>query len=274
MQRNTPDFIGIGAQHAGLGMVTKLLASHPAVVDSIPATHFFSTDAYDTKGTAWYETTLPVKARGILTGECSPTYLTSSGVAERIVRDYPDTKIFVIVRNPIERAVVQYEYAKSKRQVSSQISCARYLATVPKAQTDGFYGQHLREYFAYYSSLQLHVIIYDELYENPLKVMQTLYAFLEIDTTFIPKALSAYAPPPDEPINPGKIKRMVMFIKRRIKKLTEKPPQPVFPIPYQIETYFTQEELAPFKRVFRTDAEPLSNFMHRDMGSFWKLDEA
>jgi hypothetical protein len=168
--------------------------------------------------------------------------------------------------------VVQYEYAKTKRQVSAQISCARYLATVPQAQTDGFYGHHLREYFAYYSSLQLHVIVYDEFFENPLKVMQALYAFLEIDATFIPKTLAAYAPPPDEPINPGKIKRLRMFIKKRIKRLTEKPPQPVFPPLYQLERYFSPEEIAPFKRAFAVDAQPLSNFMHRDMGAYWNLE--
>lgn len=274
MQRNTPDFIGIGAAHAGLGVVTKLLSSHPAIVDSIPALHFFNTEAYDTKGVAWYEDTLPPKAPGVLTGECCPGYMTTSGVAERIVREYPDTKLFVIVRNPIERAIVQYEYAKAKRQVSAQISCARYLATVPKVQTDGFYGQHLREYFAYYSSLQLFVVVYDELVENPLKVMQSLFAFLEVDANFVPKALAAYAPPPDEPINPSKLKRLIMFIKKKIKHLTEKPAVPVFPPPYVISQYFTPEELAPFKRAFAVDALPLSNFMHRDIGTLWNLEEA
>ncbi len=273
MQRNTPDFIGIGAPQAGLSVVTRLLACHPAIVDQIPALQFFNTDAYESKGVGWYEDTLPKKAPGTLTGECCPSYMTTPGVAERIVREYPDTKIFVIVRNPIERAIVQYEYAKAKRQVSSQISCARYLATVPRAQTDGFYGQHLREYFAYYSSLQIMVIVYDELVENPLKVMQALYAFLEVDSNFIPKTLAAYAPPPDEPINPSKLKRLIMFIKKKIKHLTEKPPQPVFPPPYVIEKYFSPEELAPFKRAFAIDAHPLSNFMHRNMGAFWNLED-
>jgi hypothetical protein len=273
MQRNSPDFIGIGAPHAGLGVVTKLLSAHPAVVDSIPALNFFNTDDYATKGVAWYEDTLPKKSPGVLTGECSPTYMTTPGVAERIVGEYPDTKLFVIVRNPIERAIVQYEHAKAKRLVSTQISCARYLTTVQKAQTDGFYGHHLREYFTYYSSLQLQVIVYDELVENPLKVIQSLYAFLEIDKEYIPKILAAYAPPPDDPINPSKLTRLILAIKKQIKRMREKPPVPIFPPPYRISAYFTPEELVPFTEAFATDARPLSNFLHRDMGAFWNLEE-
>jgi hypothetical protein len=274
MQKHSPQFIGIGAAHAGLGIVTKLLSSHPQVVTAIPALNFFNTDAFVTRGTLAYEDELlPAYQSGKLRGECSPAYLAAPGVAERIATEYPDTKLFVIVRNPIDRSIAHYEQAKRKKAVSPHISCARYMAATPAVQTDGFYGKHLHEYFFYYTSKQLHIIVYEDLVTSPLTVMQTLFAFLEINPNFIPKELASFAPPPDEPKHRGRISRLVHFIAKLIKKARTKPAAPIFPEAFVHTKYCTAEELVPFKRVFATDARHLTNLLHRDMGVFWNLDE-
>ncbi len=273
MQKHAPQFIGIGAAHAGLGIVTKLLSSHPQVITAIPALNFFNTDAFATRGTLAYEDTLlPPYESKRLRGECSPAYLSTSGVAERIATEYPDTKLFVIVRNPIDRAIAQYEHAKRTRALSAQISCARYMTATPQVQTDGFYGKHLHEYFLYYTSQQLHVIVYEDLVSSPLTVMQALYAFLDINPTFIPKELATFAPPPDEPKHRGRISRLIHFVIKLVKKARTKPVVSVFPKALAQATYFTPEELAPFQRVFATDARHLTNLLHRDMGVFWNLE--
>ena len=57
MQRHSPQFIGIGAEHAGLGVIVRLLSAHPGISATIPALNFFNTDAFEQKGTDWYEST-------------------------------------------------------------------------------------------------------------------------------------------------------------------------------------------------------------------------
>jgi len=271
MKKSGPSFIGIGASFSGLGVITKCLAAHPQVSDTIPAYNFFSSDAFTKKGLLWYEAHSATIDPAILSGDCSPIYLVTKGVAEKIVKSYPDTKIFVVVRNPIDRALAEYEHAKANRRVSSQISCVRYLTTVPTAQTNSFYGQHLHEYFAYYSSLQLHVIVYEELVENPLKVMQALYGFLDIDTAFIPKLMARYAPPADEPKHPSKLYRLRKLISRLVKKMMDKPPVAIFPPTLPQSAYLEASQLTALAAAYAVDARHLSNLLHRDMEVFWNL---
>ena len=273
MQKNAPDFIGIGADHAGLGIITKLLTAHPAIASEIPSCRFFnqSIDVAE-EALAAYEAQLPAREKKHrLRGECSAEYLTAPAAAERIVNAYPTAKLFVIVRHPIDRAVAVYEQAKQAGHVSRGTTCAEYLLNHPVVQTDGFYGHCLSAYFSYYTALQLYTIVYEDFVENPLKVIQSLYAFLEVDAHFIPKALAAYAPPEDEPINPGRLTRLFRFIGKKIKKLRTKTPMPITPPQFDRTHFFSPEELSIFTAAYVPDCAQLTNILHRDMGVFWNL---
>ena len=209
-----------------------------------------------------------------MVGECSASYLSAPGVADRIVAAYPTTKLFVIVRHPLERAIAVYESAKKTGRIAANVSCAQYLVDHETVQSDGFYGQHLHDFFTYYTSLQLHMIVYEDFVENPLKVIQDLFGFLEVDTQFIPKALAAYAPPPDEPKHRSRLSRLIHWCATRLKALTAKPTVPVTPPPYQLTQYFSPAELAAFSKALQPDCAHLTNVMHRDMGVFWNITDA
>jgi hypothetical protein len=271
MQKNQPDFIGIGADHAELGLVASLLAAHPGIVTPIPATHFFSNPDYQAEALADYEASLPRPVKGKLRGECSSSYLTTPQVADRIVQVYPTTKLFVVVRNPLDRAVAVFEHARKQGIISPKVSCVEYLTSHPRVQTDGFYAHHLHSFFTYYTSLQMHVIVYEDLVANPLTVMQSLYEFLEVDKYFVPKALAAYAPPPDEPKHRGRISKLIHFVIKLIKRMTARPFVPILPPAFPLERYFTSVELAAFKAAYVTDSTHLTNQLHRDMSVFWNL---
>lgn len=274
MQNHSPSFIGIGASFSGLGVITNCLAAHPQVSSTIVAHNFFSTSAFTDKGLAWYEAQFNESKKEVLEGDCSPGYLVTGGTAEKIVTAYPATKLFVVVRNPIDRAIANYEHAKATGKIGRNITCARFLTALPSAQSDGFYGQHLHEYFIYYSPLQLHIIVYEELVENPLKALQALYTFLEIDSSFIPKQLAMYAPPPEEPKHPSKLYRLRRSIKGLIKRYFKKVPAPVFLPAYKQDTYFSSSELQVLRQAYAVDARHLTNLLHRDMGVFWDLETA
>ena len=275
MQKNAPDFIGIGADHAGLGIITALLAAHPGIESTIPNRQFFDRPDYTEAGLVTYEAALPPRGKKPLKrGEVSAGYLTSPLAAERIAAAYPTTKLFVIVRNPLDRAIALYEHAKAVGKVAPHVSCARYLAEHPTPQSGGFYGHHLHAYFVYYTSLQLHIIVYEDFARDPLKVMAELYAFLELDTHVIPKALAAYAPPPEEPKHRGRISRVIHFAITMLKKTTAKPVVPITPAPYIQSQFFSAPELTAFRQVYASDCVHLTNLLHRNMGIFWELEPA
>lgn len=272
IQKHAPQFIGIGGKGTGLALLTRLLEAHPDVRGPLPNVGFFCTGGGEEEDIKIYEQALALRSPIPKSGECCPDYLSAKEAASCIAGTYPDAKLFAIVRNPLDRAIAEYVHVKATRQIPASVSCAQYMTNHPSAQTDGFYAKHLNQWFGFYSPLQLYVIVYEDFIKDPLNSIQKLYDFLELKKDFIPKQLEAFAPPPDEPIHPGRIKRLIRFLVNRVKKIHPKkvhgpiaPPAPVQ------KDFLSREELAIFKATFANDAAQLSHLLHRDMVVEWNL---
>lgn len=272
IQKHAPQFIGIGGKGTGLALLTQLVETHPDVRGPLPNVGFFCTNAGTGDDIKIYEKALALTSLVPKSGECCPDYLTTKEAASCIASAYPDAKLFAIVRNPIDRAIMEYQHAKSTRQIPASVTCAQYMTNHPSAQTDGFYAKHLNQWFGFYSPLQLYVIVYEDLIKDPLNSIQKLFDFLELKKDFIPKRLEAFAPPPDEPIHPGRIKRLILFITKKVKKIHPKKIQgPIAPPAPEQNKFLSPEELAIFKATFASDAAQLTHLLHRDMVVEWNL---
>ncbi len=271
--RQGPAFIGIGASHAGLSQVTKWLCEHEAIADSVPAGNFFNTEAFTKKGLDWYEDRIGCgrQSKGQLCGDVTAGYLVHKDVPQRIATSYSDTKLFLIVRHPLKRALQAYIANQTIDKSASNLSAAAYLAKETAIQMESCYADHLAYYYEYYAPVNLHIIIYEDLLADPIKVMQSLYAYLEIDTQVIPKGLKHLAPPPEPPKNPGLIKRTRMRIKKLYKRLRERPVGPLFSPEPDMDRLLSPEEKELFIARPRPAADRLSHMVGRDMLSFWEL---
>jgi hypothetical protein len=120
--RSLPDFMVIGTKRGGTTSLYNYLLAHPNVGPLFPAVanikgiHFF--DRKFLKGPAWYRSHFPTVlsrflAPGRLVGEASPYYLASPGAPRRARSLVPDTKLIVLLRNPVERA---YSHYKERRR--------------------------------------------------------------------------------------------------------------------------------------------------------------
>lgn len=272
--RKGPAFIGIGASFAGLTQVTTWLAEHDEIVDVIPSGNFFNTEAFTKKGLDWYEERIcPSQGKsGLLCGDVSPGYLINAQVPKRIATSYSETKLFVIVRHPLKRALAAYVAHRDIDARAKNQSAATYLAEEVSLQTESYYADHLAHFSEYYAPVNLHIIAYEDLVADPLKVMSELYEYLEVTKTVIPKSLRHLAPPPEPPKNPGLIKRSIVRIKTAVKKFRERPIGPLFPPEPAIETLLSAEEQALFVASMRPSADRLSHIMGRDMVAFWNLE--
>jgi len=59
---------------------------------------------------------MPLSNDSQLTVEKTPSYFVTPGAAERIYRMSPTTKLIVVVRDPVTRAISDYTQALSKRK--------------------------------------------------------------------------------------------------------------------------------------------------------------
>jgi hypothetical protein len=102
-----PDFIGIGAESAGLRWWYRLLLEHRAIrpPQGEHALRFFSqhwTHEMTEADVAGYHARFP-RRRGTIVGECSPRYLFLPWTPPLIARAAPDAKLLVMLCDPIER---------------------------------------------------------------------------------------------------------------------------------------------------------------------------
>jgi ribosomal protein S15P/S13E len=114
-----PDFFIVGAQKCGTTSLYNYLIQHPCVLSANEKEiHFFS-DKYNL-GIYWYRAQFPSLVKKyrhlwhyhqkIITGEATPYYLFHPHAATRIKSLYPDSKIIIMLRNPVDRAFSHYRY--------------------------------------------------------------------------------------------------------------------------------------------------------------------
>lgn len=109
---NDPGFIVIGAQKCGTSSLHYYLDQHRGLVGSNPKEiHFFDRDIYFGQTVEDYRRNFR-GSRAKLHFETSPSYLYTPGSAFNIWAQYPDIKMIVILREPIERAYSAWNHYK------------------------------------------------------------------------------------------------------------------------------------------------------------------
>ena len=118
-----PHFIIIGCMKCGTTSLFKYLLEHPLVREPNCTAahkagvkcwmnkelHYFSDAAYS-RGSSWYNSLFPALGKGEITGECTPDYLSEPLAARRILQDYPQAKIIVVLRDPATRALSHFRF--------------------------------------------------------------------------------------------------------------------------------------------------------------------
>src|SRR5690606_1147773 len=120
--RYRPNVMIIGAQKGGTTSFHWNLMRHPHVITARnKEPHFY--DWNYNRGFDWYRRCYPLKTdlkfaqHTCAVCEATPDYLYYPFVPELIARDYPDMRFIVLLRDPVNRAVSNYEMEKSRRKL-------------------------------------------------------------------------------------------------------------------------------------------------------------
>lgn len=197
-----PDFLIIGAQKSGTTALYHFLNQHPLIVKKMDETHYF--DHNFDKSTEWYRQQFSERpSSGHLIGDKSPYYIFHPQVPQRVFQLYPNVKILVILRNPVDRAYSQYwhnvrnkietltfeealnlEHNRISGEFEKLVNDPWYKSPNYQRysyQERGKYVDQLKRWFQYFSKDQILVITSDELKESTLETMTKVFTFLGIE---------------------------------------------------------------------------------------------
>jgi len=207
-----PNFLIIGAAKSGTTSLYHYLGQHPDIFMSpIKEPKFFAHDGekiqfcgrgdqealHDviTDFDSYKALFDGVKSEKAI-GEASAEYLYSPRAPERIRYYIPDAKLIVILRNPVERAYSSFIFMRQHwREICETFEEA--LACEEERKRDqwefiwhykavGKYVEQLQRYFMLFPREQLQVHLFEDLQQDPNKVVRDCLHFLEVDDTFIP----------------------------------------------------------------------------------------
>jgi len=123
-------------------------------------------------------------------GEASSVYLFCPHAPKDIKKNFPDSKIIISLRNPVEVAhsvYLSYKFmTNDKREFSEVIEHDKMeiqngVFFIYNILQPGFYTKHIKNYQKYFSEDKIKVIIFEEYIKNIDKTIESLAKFLGVD---------------------------------------------------------------------------------------------
>lgn len=193
-----------GTTKAATTSLFRYLADHPQVKGSIEKeTRFFLDQDYPLPskyrfedGLDKYDTFFVQTQKEGFPLEATPDYLYSTNTAEKIKRSLPEVRLIFILREPVDRLISWYRFAKQTGRLSIDVSLDEYVhlqletgeehARTPqhlRALEQGRYSCYLRPYLEIFEPHEICIIPYTGLKKAPLTIMEQLCSFIGIDAT-------------------------------------------------------------------------------------------
>lgn len=125
-------------------------------------------------------------------GEWSVDYLYSEDAARRIRKNFPDAKILICLRDPVERAHNHFLFQKQNSNIGFYLNLRNVLRADAKYGffERGFYAKYIKKYLEIFPKENVRIMFYEDIIEKPLELIQSLYEFLGVDKNFVPSNLN------------------------------------------------------------------------------------
>jgi hypothetical protein len=191
----SPQFIIIGAAKSGTSALYSYLASHPNVLPAVVKEINFWSHRFE-QGLPWYQSHFPAisqdiaKQQGLMTGEASPSYFAHPEAPQRIKQAYPNIRLIVSLRNPVERTISHYYDRVRRRQEVRPLDVAIYESLagnsspstsvdfVPDYLRESCYSVNLKSWYSHFEPEQIYVIKSENLLNQPAATSQSVFEYL------------------------------------------------------------------------------------------------
>jgi len=211
--RVKPSFLIVGTQKGGTTSLYDYLIQHPEIIPvERKEIHFF--DSNFDKGLPWYLSFFPEKIEGQVRpncGEASPSYLFIEEIPQRVKGLFPDIKIIILLRNPVDRAISHFSMEKYRKLENLDFKTA-----IEKEQErmqenirhrirysyleQGLYHKHIKNWLKHFDENQLLFIKSEDFFDNPKEATSRAFKLLGLEN---------YDNIQYKPLNKGKYKHEV-----------------------------------------------------------------
>ncbi|MDJ0744159.1 MAG: tetratricopeptide repeat protein [Xenococcaceae cyanobacterium MO_167.B27] len=191
-----PDFIIIGAAKCGTTSLNRYLSHHPQILLPHKKELDFFWRRYD-YGIDWYLSQFPTitDREDFITGEATPNYIRFPLAAQRIKQDFPNTKLILLLRNPIDRTISWHYHKLSHGQLKEDLETAiltqiKELASLNEAEIinsgyakldsviSSLYIYKVKSWLEVFPREQVLILNSEYFYSNTAKAMEEVYNFL------------------------------------------------------------------------------------------------
>lgn len=208
--RSVPDFIIAGEAKCGTTSLYRYIVSHPNVraADKKEPNNFIvypdsmamCRSHYAFKQIGWWQKT--IINRDSITGEASAEYFSRRYVAEKISKNLPGVKIIILLRDPVQRALSDWNMLHDAGILNDSFEeivekGIRWLQDTElrpilddagqlehsaiRVVLRGIYVDNLKRWMKHFDNNQLRVYTSEKLLNNPQSITEDVYRFIEID---------------------------------------------------------------------------------------------
>ncbi|XP_077684842.1 heparan sulfate glucosamine 3-O-sulfotransferase 4 [Eretmochelys imbricata] len=182
-EKRLPQALIVGVKKGGTRALLEAIRAHPDVRAVGVEPHFF--DRNYEKGLEWYRNVMPKTLDGQITMEKTPSYFVTNEAPKRIHSMAKDTKLIVVVRNPVTRAISDYTQTLSKKPEIPTFEVLafknRTLGLIDASWSAiriGIYALHLENWLQYFPLSQILFVSGERLIIDPAGEMAKVQDFL------------------------------------------------------------------------------------------------
>lgn len=284
-----PNFFIVGGTKCGTTNISYYLNEHPQVFISelnepyyfckFDVSSDFKRDSMITNKEKYLKLFEKAKKHKAI-GEASSVYLHCPQAASEIKKTFPDSKIIISLRDPIERAHSNYFSNKfmnfDKRSFSQIIDeHERQLKNneffIYNILEPGFFSKHIQRYQKYFSKDEIKIVIFEEYIKNTIPTIESILSFLGIEEkiTFHKHPKGAYRVPKNSfsktIIKNSKIRNIATRI---IPTVTRQKMGDRFLLKQTSKPIMSSEENERLKRIYEYEVSKIEKLLNRKLP--WK----
>jgi hypothetical protein len=195
------DFLCVGAEKSGTTWIAEMLRQHPQIfIPFQKELHYFNRKFVEDpslenyhfyKPLEWYLSFFAPARPEQVKGEVCPSYLWDDSAPRRIYEVTSDVKIFMILRDPVERTFSTYRYYIQKGIIRPG-KLPDILVKYKNLLLDrSAYFSQVKRYFDLFPREQLKVYFFDDLRRDPASLLREIEHFLQVEEFLPPNVADA-----------------------------------------------------------------------------------